>query len=149
MPARLQPKWKHELARRFDEAFEIVRGRDVRTRFLTPIQQGREPEPFAGSCPTKPSGRPTSPMPSNALSPSIDLVIADEAHRARNPAAQQSRVMRALAGCSDACLLLTATPVQTAIENLFQLLRLLEPDTFESLMCFPSSWRPTARSCEH
>ena len=60
--------------------------------------------------------------------PAIDLLILDEAHRVRNPATLQYRLARQLRQSAMAVLLLTATPVQTSLENLHTLLDLLEPD---------------------
>jgi hypothetical protein len=72
----------------------------------------------------------------NAYQPGIDLVVLDEAHRVRNPETQQHRVAASLARCANAMVFITATPIQTSRENLFQLLKLLDPNTFSRAEVF-------------
>lgn len=54
-----------------------------------------------------------------------DLVIADEAHRVKNPRSASGRLVRALR--SRHLLLLTATPVENRLEDLFELVSLVSP----------------------
>src|SRR5207244_13028040 len=54
-----------------------------------------------------------------------DLVIADEAHRMRRPNSASGRLLRSLR--AHHLLLLTATPVQNRLEDLFQLVTLVRP----------------------
>jgi superfamily II DNA or RNA helicase len=60
----------------------------------------------------------------------IDLVIIDEAHYLRNPSTASNRLARLLRETARHLLLLTATPVQLQSDNLYQLLRLIDPDFF-------------------
>jgi len=130
VPARLRPKWKTELERRFDESFEIVSGKDVNDRFFEPYRRGRDLPSFAWIASYE-SLRAREIIKALAeLQPPIDLVIMDEAHKARNSETLQHAMARAL-GQADAMVLLTATPVQTSREDLFQLLRLMDPQAFE------------------
>ncbi len=57
-------------------------------------------------------------------------MIFDEAGRLRNDTTHSHRVARLMGESSDAMLLLTATPVQTRSEDLFNLLSLLDPQEF-------------------
>ena len=59
-----------------------------------------------------------------------DLVIVDEAHYARNHETATNRLVRALNAVSSNLVLLTATPIHLRDDNLFQLLRLVDPDRF-------------------
>jgi SNF2 family DNA or RNA helicase len=54
-----------------------------------------------------------------------DMVIVDEAHRLRNPASASGRLARALR--SRYLLLLTATPVENRLQDLFELVNLAAP----------------------
>lgn len=61
----------------------------------------------------------------------IDLLVVDEAHYMRNPATQTNRLGQLMRGVSDYRVLLTATPIHNYNRDLFSLLHLLDPDTFE------------------
>ena len=54
-----------------------------------------------------------------------DLVIADEAHRIKNPKSQSSRLVRDLR--TRYLLLLTATPVENRLDELYHLVNLVQP----------------------
>ena len=60
----------------------------------------------------------------------FDLVIVDEAHHVRNSDTWSHRVVKHLLDSAEAAVLISATPIQTASEDLRTLLRLLRPDTF-------------------
>ena len=68
--------------------------------------------------------------------PFFDLVICDEAHYMRNPAAATSKLGTALGGAAAAMLLVSATPVNNTNRDLFTLLRLLDADFFENEKLF-------------
>jgi len=130
VPARLAPKWKRELETRFQEHFEIVKGRDI-IRQTERIRSGRELEPFHWIISYE-SIRPEEV--SNALRETefpIDVLIADEAHRMRNPETLQHVVGSVLCQVSaDTVVFLSATPVQNRLEDLWHLLRLLSEEEF-------------------
>ena len=69
--------------------------------------------------------------------PAIDLLIIDEAHYLRNPDTQSAVLGRLLRDVSDAVVLLSATPVNNQERDLFQLLKLVDPDTFSVEHVFP------------
>ena len=129
VPARLRVKWKTELERRFDEYFEIVSAKEFKNRFIEPLHRGREMPTFAWIASYESLRRQEITKPLSDLQPPIDLVIMDEAHKVRNSETNQHALATALAQ-ADAMVFLTATPIQTRTENLFQLLRLLDPETF-------------------
>ncbi|MHB1975009.1 MAG: DEAD/DEAH box helicase [Acidimicrobiales bacterium] len=54
-----------------------------------------------------------------------DLVVVDEAHRVRQPQSASGRLVRSLATRS--LLLLTATPVENRLDDVFQLVSLVQP----------------------
>lgn len=129
VPARLRTKWKTEFERRFDETFEVVSAQDVKARLIEPVRRGGDLPTFAWIASYESLRRPDITEALEELGPPIDLVILDEAHKVRNSQTQQHALARALSN-ADAMVLLTATPIQTSRENLFQLLQLLDPVTF-------------------
>ncbi len=135
VPARLRTKWKSELEKRFGEKFDVVMSRDVVAHFRQ-VERGRELEPFLWIVSYESMRTPEVVSLLEALRPPMDLVILDEAHRVRNTATAQYRCARALSTCADGLLFLTATPVQTGIENLHTLLNLLEPQRYGQVGTF-------------
>lgn len=129
VPSRLRGKWKTEFDRRFNESFEIVSAKEVRDGLIEPLRRGRDLPTFAWIASYESLRRPDITKALAELQPPIDLVIMDEAHKVRNSETQQHALAKALSQ-ADAMVLLTATPIQTSRENLFQLLRLLDPVTF-------------------
>lgn len=62
--------------------------------------------------------------------PLFDLVIIDEAHYLRNPETQTAKLGRLLRPVTENLILLSATPVHLRSADLFNLLHLLDRDTF-------------------
>ncbi|MFH0990787.1 MAG: helicase-related protein [bacterium] len=73
--------------------------------------------------------------------PLIDLLIIDEAHYLRNPESQTAQLGRLLRDASEYIVLLSATPIHLRNEDLFQLLNLVDQDTFDNLQSFDSILR--------
>src|SRR6266849_380170 len=71
----------------------------------------------------------------------FDLVIVDEAHAARNAETANYHFVEAVRDAAASLVMLTATPLQTNSENLFNLLRLIDPDRFVSLDTFEQARR--------
>jgi superfamily II DNA or RNA helicase len=71
----------------------------------------------------------------------FDLVIVDEAHAARNAETANYHFVEAVRDATASLVMLTATPLQTHSENLFSLLRLVDPDRFVSLETFEQARR--------
>ena len=135
VPAQLRSKWKSELERRFAESFEIVSGREI-AALGADLKRGREPEPFRWIVSYEAVRTRPNIEIFDEYKPPIDLAIFDEAHRLRNPETLQARFARALAESVDALLLLTATPTNTKIDDLFWLLHLLDPERYSSPQLF-------------
>ena len=66
-----------------------------------------------------------SPHKDIVLSIPYDLVIIDEAHKLKNSKTKNYEFARSLV--KKYCLLLTATPIQNRIEEIFNLVSLLKP----------------------
>ncbi len=135
VPARLRYKWKEELSRRFDEEFELVRRADF-TRLFATLRADREPPRMFWITSYESVRSPSVIAGFREFRVPLDLVVLDEAHKVRNTETDQHRIARELAESSEALVFLTATPVQTGLENLFNLLRLLEPQNFDSWDAF-------------
>ncbi len=110
-PPALQAQWRDEMREKFALPFEPVRSpRDWDRRpFLVASLDTAKREPHA----------------SRARSVNWDLVIVDEAHRLKN---RESRNWRFVVGLHKRfMLLLTATPIQNDLDELFNLVSLLKP----------------------
>ncbi len=66
----------------------------------------------------------------------FSLIICDEAHKVRTSTANTSAAVKKLLTYADAAVFLTATPLQTKYENLFNLLNLLDEDTYDNFQIF-------------
>lgn len=146
-PAMLCPKWQRELSERFGidariaSASEILQnvidykeGRKYEFALIASIQGLRPPpgwkdeEEGKGS-----SGREKLArfLNDNAHDdPLFDMVVIDEAHYLRNPETKSAQLGQLMRAVSDNLLMLSATPIQMKSRDLFQLLHLLDEDTF-------------------
>jgi len=70
----------------------------------------------------------------------FDLVVVDEAHYLRNSTTASHQIIEILRDVSKGLILLSATPLQTSEENLFNLLRLLAPEHFTDKFAFYSQF---------
>ncbi len=145
-PAMLREKWRLELASRFGldahivDAAGLLQGLDTsehRERAWIVSYQGiRVPR---GWDPTKTdeSSRSVRTRLAEFLDRHadqeslLDLVIFDEAHYMRNQATGSWRIGSLLRDVSTHQLMLSATPINLGSDDLFNLLRLLDPDHFE------------------
>jgi SNF2 family DNA or RNA helicase len=130
-PARLAQKWKADLFDKFQEHFEIVSSRRL-MELQSAVVQGQELPDFRWITSYEAARRKGFIRFMNENPPQLDLAIFDEAHRVRNPDTLQHRLARAVCNASQAVVFLTATPVQTRQEDLFHLLSLLDPETYQS-----------------
>ncbi len=72
-----------------------------------------------------------------------DLVIADEAHRLRNPHSASAKLVTSLR--TRRLLLLTATPVENRLDDLYHLVNIVRPGLLGTHKAFRRSHGPTAR----
>ena len=68
--------------------------------------------------------------------PILDLLIIDEAHYVRNSETKTSKIARLLNQVAEQTILLSATPIHIHNQDLFQLLNLLDEDTFNNQFSF-------------
>jgi superfamily II DNA or RNA helicase len=146
-PAILREKWYGDLLNRFNLRAEITNAQELVEKIRALLEKNSQ-QPFF--CITSFEGiRPITNWadeatkgarselarlldyhPATEDSGIFDLVIIDEAHYLRNQNTANHRLGRLLRDASRYLLLLTATPIQIHSTNLYQLLRLINPDDF-------------------
>lgn len=154
-PAMLREKWRDELKLRFGIDASIVNAGTLADElkhsssvgpskaWISSYQALRPPKTW------KPGTEVTGKRPSarmvlanlldenSADDPLVDLVVFDEAHYMRNPESAAHTLGEMLREVSHYRLLLSATPINLANEDLYYLLRLCDPDHFQ----YPSSFK--------
>jgi SNF2 family DNA or RNA helicase/DNA-binding transcriptional regulator YiaG len=156
-PAVLREKWKAELRSRFAIEARIVDAahlheeletvyRDTNHSFaliggLEGLRSRRRTESSTGSGSRQKLMQWLQDNPSSSDLAPFDLVVVDEAHAARNAKTANHHFVEALRDAAAHLVLLTATPIQTHSENLFNLLRLVDPDRFVTMDTFEQARR--------
>ena len=152
-PPHLREKWQTELGSRFGVRAEICGAKEV----LEHLRQWRKDSnhsfaivsSFHGLRPPKnweaeaPSKSPRIGVAHllaelSAGSTPIDLVVIDEAHYMRNRDNRVAELGELATAAAAHRVFLSATPIHTRNENLYNLLRLLDPDTFNNEYAFRS-----------
>ena len=146
-PAMLREKWRGDLRNRFNISADIVeakrlldvlsdlsqRGGNESFTYIVSLEALRPPRDFEDLKKASVRARLARLLDENTASEEFalfDLVILDEAHYLRNPTTASNRLGRLLREAAHHMVLLTATPVQIASDNLYQLIRLVDPDEF-------------------
>jgi SNF2 family DNA or RNA helicase len=114
-PAGLVEQWRDELERKFGMPTTILSGKDP-----APDARGNQPVLLASLATAR-----RDPLKTELTSVSWDLVIADEAHRLRSARSASGKLIRALT--SRFLLLLTATPVENRLQDLYEMISLVAP----------------------
>jgi SNF2 family DNA or RNA helicase len=152
-PAMLRQKWQEDLQKRFNISADIVTSRDVLSKveqlaahkrpdsfvWITSLEGIRAPAQFENESLSGTRAKLARLLDQNVASAEYSLfdhVIIDEAHYLRNPSTGNHRIGRLLAEAAGNLLLLTATPIQLGSDNLYQLLRLVDPETFYDATIF-------------
>lgn len=152
-PAMLREKWQLELRNRFGVKAEIVdaRGahdalkglaRDEATDSFAIIASLQGLRPPRGWDDTEKRREGSAALLARFLEERrgddhlIDLLVIDEAHYLRNPESQTAKLGRLLRDVADHVVLLSATPVHLHNGDLFQLLNLIDEDTFNHPYAF-------------
>lgn len=145
-PAMLREKWRIELSSRFGldarvvDAAELLRELDTsehRERAWIVSYQGIRVPTGWDSAESETPKRSVRARLADFLhrhadrEPLLDLVIFDEAHYMRNEETGAWRTGSQLCDVSSHQVMLSATPINLGSEDLFNVLRLLDPDHFE------------------
>ncbi|MFD1928012.1 DEAD/DEAH box helicase [Sporosarcina siberiensis] len=88
-----------------------------------------------------------SPHKENIYEQSYDLIIIDEAHKLKNHKTKNYEFVQNLR--KKFCLLLTATPIQNDVFEIFYLISLLKPGHLGTYESFQSSFSARKHSLEH
>ncbi len=129
-PAGLRNKWRDELRRRFGLVFDRL-DRPTALRRLARGEDRSEESPLRGVVSYE-TVRGDEFLEEIEDESGPDLLVVDEAHRARNPDTATSRVIHRLTTASKWAVYLTATPIQTSDADLYNLLHALNPTEFAS-----------------
>ncbi|GMU52609.1 MAG: hypothetical protein AMXMBFR33_17550 [Candidatus Xenobia bacterium] len=136
----LLSKWVEELGTRFDERFERL-DRNRLLECLKELERDRDPDiRWVASLPLLRQDDIQEIIEESGLH--FDLVIVDEAHRMRNAGTQTNELGQLLGRISDVLLFLTATPLHLGNEDLYSLLNILDPASFNDLGFFRELIRP-------
>jgi hypothetical protein len=150
-PAMLREKWKTELQKRFSIKAEIVGATEV-MRHFNEFKQGKKFDyalvcSMQGLRPRKnwqdeEEARDNSSALARFIhqhehdSSFVDLLIIDEAHYMRNPESQNNELGNLLRKIARHVVLLSATPVNLNSQDLYQLLKIVDEDTFNQPYMF-------------
>jgi superfamily II DNA or RNA helicase len=147
-PKSLTEKWRQELWQKFSVDAKIVDAGEL-LQYLQREVEGSDGFAVIASLPSirAPSDWEDGNTSNRAKltrflveregqDPLIDCLIFDEAHHLRNSDTASHAVARRLMDVADYKLLLSATPINLHREDLRNLLRLIDPDTFENPYMF-------------
>lgn len=146
-PAMLQEKWRRDLREKFNIGAEIVKASVLLERlsevalkrieesfvYIVSLESVRAPTDYENENDKSVRARFARLLDANPASAELalfDQVIIDEAHYLRNPSTGNNRVGRLLRDAAMNLVMLTATPIQLGSENLYQLMRIIDPDVF-------------------
>ena len=136
VPAMLRDKWKADLKKYFDIDGLIVKAEKEENLFekIQNALQNPNTERFVliiSLEAIRKSEKIKKLLDDNQdINRIFDLVIIDEAHKLRNSSTMSYKIGEALRDVAESFLLLSATPIQTHSDNLFNLLSLLSPEDF-------------------
>ncbi|MEP0907513.1 SNF2-related protein [Leptolyngbya subtilissima ST-M1] len=168
-PAMLRQKWQDDLHQRFNIQADIVDTKSLLARLERGVSQpfvyiislegtrqglggGSDWDNPENNSPNFQLARLLDQNPASETLGLFDLVIVDEAHYLRNPTTASHRLGRLLRDASRHFVLLTATPIQTKSQDLFNLLRLVDQDTFYNEFVYNAlseANRPIFRAIRH
>lgn len=140
-PSSLREKWQNELRLRFDEDFQILDSHGLK-QFLTAYEGTGGLQRLKGIASIELIRRQDLQQEFARLQVNLDLLIVDEAHHARNASTETHRAVHGLADHADNVILLTATPLQTHTSDLYNILQLVDPATFDDPYLFEEILRP-------
>jgi superfamily II DNA or RNA helicase len=150
-PAKLKIKWVRELSRRFGVRAEEAGAAEVLQHFeeyrrngshgfalISSYQALRPPSGWEDIDPKTDARTALAHfLHDNAQSePVLDLLVMDEAHYMRNSETKTFALGQLTTDIAGHRVFLSATPLHTSNRNLYSLLRLLDPDTFDTEAAF-------------
>ena len=146
VPSSLTPKWRAEMLLRFNEDFEIYKVNEFK-RFLEECQRNFEADhsntitrKIITSYHTLRDEKVVELLETTSLN--IDVLIMDEAHTFRNRETSTFDGAARITEIAENILFLTATPVQNSLTDLFNILSLLDEDSYMDSDYFLESIKP-------
>lgn len=146
VPSSLTPKWRAEMLLRFNEDFEIYKVNEFK-RFLEECKSNFEADhsntitrKIITSYHTLRDEKVVELLETTPLN--IDVLIMDEAHTFRNIETSTFDGATRITEIAENILFLTATPVQNSINDLFNILSLLDEDSYMDSDYFLESIKP-------
>lgn len=148
-PKTLRQKWKDELDHRFGADARIVSADDLLELLTSTRHQQRGFVAIAGMQALRPprgwkdseTDEDADASPTTRLAkflesatdgdPLLDLLVIDEAHHMRNRNTLLYQLGELINGIASHRVFLSATPIHLRNSDLYSLLRLIDPDTFE------------------
>ncbi|MDP2644531.1 MAG: SNF2-related protein [Desulfobacterales bacterium] len=136
-PASIRKQWALELSEKFNLSSIVIDAKAYRN-----LEKEGKPNPFRGNhiiiCSMHYAGRKAEQIKEIAW----DLVVIDEAHKLRNAYRQSNRLGQAICWATEdrKKLLLTATPLQNSLLELYGLSTLIDPQFFGELPSFRSQY---------
>lgn len=127
-PSSLRQQWQQELYEKFLIPSSLL---DAKSKERL-LQTGNSPEVLICSY-------EFAQRHEQSLIRAWDLVVADEAHRLRNYWTGKAKVANSVShifGSASKTLLLTATPMQNKLEELYGLVSVFDPEYFHSISAF-------------
>jgi SNF2 family DNA or RNA helicase len=128
-PAGLVTQWQEELERKFGVPTALP-GREVASQARA--AGGDRPVAVASLAAAR-----RDPLKSTLTRDAWDLIVVDEAHRVRAPRSASGKLIRELR--SRHLLLLTATPVENRLQDLYELVSLVSPGLLGTAAQFRAS----------
>ena len=145
VPSSLTLKWKSEMLLRFDEDFDILKTSDFKA-FLKEYEIYSDSKAYRKkmiiSYHALRDDDVIELLQNSTLT--IDCLIMDEAHTFRNDATSTFTAAFAITNIAEYVLFLTATPVQNSYNDLFNILTLLDNETFLDFDYFMDLIKPNS-----
>jgi len=155
-PAMLRDKWKTDLLNKFNINSELINAKELvdnvkgilqnsisRTSsiftYIASLEGLRPPKNWEDTEKSDPRSELAKLLDQNTTTEEFsvfDLVIIDEAHYLRNQETSNNKLGQLIRDAARHLVLLTATPIQTRSNNLFQILKLISPDDFKDQWTF-------------
>lgn len=141
VPASLKVKWRKEMDNRFSRELKDLKADDLR-EFIQAIRDDKDPE-LLGVISLE-SFRTARDVLEGLVDvqAQFDLVIVDEAHALRNRNSKSYGVGQVLADMATDIVFLSATPLNLGTDDLFNLLTLLDTESFPDKGVFGEQLEP-------
>ncbi len=136
-PASIRKQWALELAEKFNLPARVIDAKAYRE-----AQSGGHPAPFMDEAVNICSMHYAAQRSADVRAVPWDLVVIDEAHKLRNAYRQSNRIGQAIRAAVDGRrkILLTATPLQNSLVELYGLSTIIDEQLFGDLPSFRTQY---------